>query len=250
MATCTIANGRYTSKDIVIQYLPCGEANAHIQHLYFHADVDGGTFKLRVNGIETAAITFSGTPATDVAAINSALDAILTAGDIVATGTDQADFTLTASANGWYTILISDDSLTGNTSTDPNLTTEVTTQGSKLYTLSAQVSDFNYEVTVDTTEVTAISEYEMTEIPVKESMTFDLSLFDATEDWKPAVQPGYRGIMSVYPKGKVVGNPYFEFWALFSKAGVKYPDHDVVEASMSGVRQGAMVTPFDSVYAG
>lgn len=252
MAACTVASGRFTSKDILIQYLPCGVAAVHVQQLAFNSLVTAGTFKLRVNGNETAAITFSATIGTLLASINTALDNLpnLAPGAIVATGTLVTNITLTAlAASGWYTIEISADALTGNTGADPNLTTLVTTQGSKLYTLSSQISKLDYEVTVDTVDVTAISEYAATEIPVKEMMTFDLSLFQATEDWQYAVAPGRRGIMYVYEQGKVIGQKYFAFWALFDKVSVSFPDHEVVEASMTGVRQGAMVIPFDSIYA-
>lgn len=251
MAVCTIDNGRFTSKDILIQYLPCGEEGEHVQVLSFHADVAAGTFKLRVNGNLTAAITFSATIATLLTNINTALDALpnLAPGDIVATGTLVSAVTLTAADIGWFTIDTDGALLTGNTSDEPNITSEVTTQGSRLYTLSAQISKFDYEVTVDTVDVTAISENEATEIPVKESMSFDLSLFRATEDWNIAVKPGNRGILYVYEQGKFVGRKYFAFWALFDKASISFPDHEVVEADMSGVRQGAMVVPFDSVYA-
>ncbi len=251
MAVCVIDNGRFTSNDILIQYLPCGEANSHVQTLIFHADVAAGTFKLRVNGNLTAAITFSDTEATLVTSIQSALDALpnLAPSDIVAATTGSETFTLTAAEDGWFTILVEEDLLTGNATVEPNVQSLITVQGSKLYTLSAQTSKFDYEVSVDTVDVTAISEVETTEIPVKESMTFNLSLYKATEDWNIAVQPQRRGIMYVYEQGKVAGQKYFAFWALFDKASVTFPDHEVVEAEMSGVRQGAMVIPFDSIYA-
>lgn len=249
---CTVSTGRYTSKDIVIQFLPCGVAAAHVQELYFHADVSAGTFKLRVNGELTAAITFSETEATLAASINTALDnlALLAPGDIVATSPGADHFTLTAIANKWYTIIVEADALTGNATDEPNTQTVVTTQGSTTYTLSAQISKFSYEVKTDTTDVTAISEYEETQIPVKETMTFDISLFDAEEDWLFAVRSGRRGIFSVYPKGKIVGYRYFEFYGLIDTLSPDFPDHDVVEKTISGMRQGAMVTDFDSIYAG
>lgn len=250
--TCEINSGRFTSKDLLVQFRPCALVDAaHVQHLYFQTDVDGGTFKLRVNGRLTAAITFSATVATFVASINTALDAITDApGDIVASGTNSTDITLTAADPGWYTILVEADALTGNTSADPNVTTQVTTQGTKLYTLTGQVSSFSYEESIETIDVTGIAEYEATEIPVKSSMTFDLSVYRAAEEWRHAVFPGQSGYMYVYEKGKFVGNDYFVFRALFDSASTDFPDHEVVETEMSGVRQGAMVVPFNSRYAG
>lgn len=250
--SCTVDTGRYTSKDIVIQFLPCGVADNHVQELYIHADVTGGTFKLRVNGELTAAITHSETEATLVASIQAALDnlALLAPNDIVVSSPGADHFTLTAAANGWFTITVEADALTGNATDEPNIQTVVTDQGSTTYTLSAQISKFSYEVKTDTTDVTAISEYEETQIPVKETMTFDISLFDAEEDWLFAVRSGRRGLFSVYPKGKIVGYRYFEFNGLIDTLSPDFPDHDVVEKTISGMRQGAMVTDFDSIYAG
>ncbi len=250
MAVCEIDTGRFSSKDILIQYLPCGESGTHVQHLRFNANVTAGTFRLRVNGALTAAITFSATIATLLASINAALDALstLAAGEIVATGTLVSDVTLTALAPKFYEVLLEADLLTGNTTADPNVTTDVTTQGSTLYTLSAQISEFSYEVSVDTVEVTAIGEYEATEIPVKESMTFDISMYEAEADWLFAVRAGHRGTFYVYPRGKVSGRRYFAFNGLIDTLSPNFPDHDIVDKSISGMRQGAMVIPFDALY--
>lgn len=247
--SCEIASGRFTSKDVVIEYLPCGEANDHVQKLIFPASVSGGTFKLRVNGIETVAITYSDTPATLVSSINSALDTVAGASALVASASVSTEVTITAADNLWYTIVISNDSLTGNTSSDPSISTYVVTQGSKVYRISGDLSSFGYEVTADTVDVTGLSEYEGTEIPVKETMSFDVSVYKTPADWEHAIAAGRSGIMTVYEKGKIAGERYFAFRALFNKASVEFPDHEVVEGEMSGVRQGAMIIPFNSIYA-
>lgn len=250
--TC-VNTDRFTSKDLLVQFLPCAsEAQVHIQVLSFHDDVAAGTFKLRVNGEETAAITFSDTVATLLTSINSALAALDTLGasELVATGTLLSAITLTSSSERYLVVLVSDDSLTGNASDEPNIKSQVTQQGSTLYTITSQISAFGYEESVDTVEVTAISEYEATEIPVKSTMTWNASIFEANEEWKHAVFAGQSGIMYVYPKGKFVGNTYFAFRALIEKSGVEFPDHDVVEATIDGQRQGAMIIPFNSIYKG
>src|SRR5688572_6293554 len=112
---------RITSKDIRIEFLPTGVVATHVQHLYFSEDVSGGTFKLRVNGELTANITFSATAATFVASINSALDTILGAGLLVASGGDSNDITLTGAStalNRYFVITSEDEALTGDTSED------------------------------------------------------------------------------------------------------------------------------------
>lgn len=250
---CTDVSGRITSEEVLIQYLPCGQVANHVQQLRFNSAVAGGTFKLWVNGETTANITFSATIATLLSNINAALDALpnLANGDIVATGTTAANITLTAiSGLGWFTIKIMADALTGNTSTDPSVTTDVTTQGSKLYTLSGELSSFNYETSSDLVDMTGMSDKFERQKAVKSKMTFSMNVYKSNADWVHAVFEGAQGILYVYDQGKVPGRKYFAFWALFEKTSYDYPDHDKVEGEMSGVRNGDMVIPFFTTYAG
>lgn len=248
---CTDTGGRITSEEVLIQYLPCGEEADHIQHLRFNSAVSGGTFKLWVNGEETAAITFNATIATLLTNINSALDALpnLGAGDITATGTLITDVTLTADADlGWFSIKVTDDSLTGNTSTDPNVTTDVEVQGSKLYTISGELSSFNYEVSADLVAMTGMSDKFERQKAVLSKMTFAMNVYKSNADWVFSIFEGAQGILYVYDQGKVPGRKHFAFWALFDKTSYDYPDHDKVEGEMSGVRNGDMVVPFFTTY--
>lgn len=250
--TC-VNTDRYTSKDLLVSFLPCADVEqVHIQILSFHEDVAAGTFKLRVNGEETAAITFSATVATLLTSMNSAIAALDNVGptELVATGTLISAITLTSTSMRYFIVDVTADALTGNATDLPNVTSQVTQQGSTTYTISSQISAFGFEESVDTVDVTAISEYETTEIPVKSMMSWNATIFDASEDWKIAVFAGQSGIMTVYPKGKFVGNEYFQFRALIEKAAVDFPDHDVVSATVDGQRQGAMIIPFNSIYKG
>lgn len=248
---------RFTSKDILIQWLPCSDIGdaveaAHIQHLYFHDDVTGGTFKLRVNGELTAAITYSATEATLITSVNAALDAlsILGAGDLVLSGASTADMTLTGSDPYYYEIYIEEDALTGNLTSDPNVQTRVTTQGCSLVTLSTEISEFSFEGSVETVDVTAISEFERLEIPVAEAVSFDMSIFKTNSVWELSVRQGVSGFLYIYPKGKIVGNEIFAFRALIDKVSESYPDHDIVEKQVTGVRQGAWLIRPNSIYNG
>jgi hypothetical protein len=246
---------RFTSKDILIQWLPCGEDGddeaAHIQHLYFHADVTTGSFKLRVNGELTAAITYSATIATLLTNINTALDNLpsLAVGDIIATGASDADITLTGATDFYYEILLEAVALTGNTSDDPDLQTRVSTQGCKIVTISTEISEFSFEGTAETVDVTGISQYERINIPVAEAVSFDMSIFKTNAVWERSVRQGISGLLYVYPKGKIVGEEEVIFRALIETVGTNYPDHDIVEKTVSGSRQGAWIVPPDSVYA-
>lgn len=242
--------GRLTSKDLVIQFLPHGVAETHVQHLYFQADIAGGTFKLRVNGELTAAITAAALVATMLTNINAALDALpnLAAGDIVATGTAITDITLTAIVDKWYTILVEDDLLTGNTGADPNVVSEVTAQGSALFTMTAELSQFSWEGSSEFTDVTPLNQAERVEISVANSVSFDMSMFKADTDWEIQVFNDQWGNLSVYPEGKIVGKQYFVFQAILEKVSESYPDHEKVEIEISGKRQNGWIVPPKSIY--
>jgi hypothetical protein len=253
---------RITSEKIRIDFLPGSLVEAtHIQHIYFDSANDGGTFKLWVNGETTAAITFSATPATLVSNINTALDALanLTAGDIVASGSVITDITLTASGAGnkFFRILPHPDNETtitqGTPNNNPKEVHDVTTQGSSWITLSAQASSFSWERSLETVDVTAISEFDRLEIGVAEAVSFDISLYKleaGSEDWVYAIYGGNNGLLWVFPEGKVVGKEHFQFQALIESVGEDYPDHEKVEIEISGMRQGAFTEQPNSIYRG
>lgn len=240
---------RITSKDLVVEFL-AGEGDAaaiHVETLAFATGISAGTYKLRVNGKLTGSITFSATIATHLTAINAALDAILGAGKIVATGASNALITLTADAALWYTIVQEAVSLTGNSTTDPDITQHVTTQGTSLVRISTEISKLSYEEKSNTVDVTAISEEDATEIPVKNEMTFSMSIYEAQQHW-PFLFSSQTGIYYVYEQGKVTGKKYFVFRGVLDGVSKEYPDHEKVELKLSGKRQGAMIVDFDGIY--
>jgi len=257
---------RITSKDIYIEFLPFNIAvETHIQHLYFDAAVDGGTFKLWVNGEETAAITMTGTAATDIAAINSALDALpnLTAGDIVASGTVITDITLTAAGDGFYRIELVDGYDTTLTQTVPNsnlkVTSEVTTQGSDWVRISEEMSTMDWEEAGESVDVTGISEEARIEIPVARAVSGSISVFKTRADTTAAltalpvslIMPATGwGTIRVFPEGKIVGKEYTQFRILIDNFSESYPDHDKVENEISFQRQGDWVARPHSIWRG
>ncbi len=335
---------RITSENIRLEWLPGSIAPAiHVQVLNIDAAVDGGTFKLRVNGEQTAIIsavnliaaqgtTFTTTFASDlinatshglaagtelvlnttaadlpdplvvdtvyyvinpnaddfqlsltvggaaidllddgtgthrydtqvaavVANVQAALDALpnLTADDITVTGSVLSAVTLTATQKGnfFFRILISDDSLTQLiANVNVKIATTVTTQGSILAVLSAQATSFSWERSVEVVDVTAISEYDRTEIPTAEAVSFDLSLYKletGSEDWVHSVYSGNNGVLTVYPEGKTVGKEIYQMQVLIESVGEDYPDHEKVEMEISGMRQGAFLIEPNSIYRG
>jgi hypothetical protein len=95
----------------------------------------GGTFRLAIGGIRTAAITWVNVNATLLASINTALDAVAGASQIVATagtvtagiGTILLTYSGSSYARASYSaIAVSDNSLTG---TSPTLAVATTTAG-------------------------------------------------------------------------------------------------------------------------
>ena len=163
-----MASTRITSEDIYVEFLPFSVAApaTAIWGLVFDLAVDGGTFKLWVNGETTAAITMTGTAVTDVASINSALDALdnLAAGEIVASGATIDVIVLTAtlapSLLKYIKIIKKDDLLTqGTPNSNEKLQVTINTQGTGWVRVSDELSAFDFEAAVDTVDLTTISEY-------------------------------------------------------------------------------------------
>jgi hypothetical protein len=250
-----MATTRLTGKDLLLQWLTNGAAAIHVQHIYFNSTLSGGTFKLRVNGELTAAITFSATAATLVTNINTALDNLpnLEAGDIVASGSAVTDITLTATGygNGFLAILVDEQSeaLTGNTTADPDYTTRVTTIGAALVSLSADASKFSFESSAETVDVTPLSQTEREYLVVADGAKFDISLYKAqTQEFARELTAGSEGWLYVYPEGKVVGKEYYVINAILESNKEDIPDHAVIELNIAGMRSGAFIVPPKSVY--
>lgn len=213
----------------------------------------GGTFRLRVNGELTADITFSATEATLITNVNAALDALsgLSAGELVLSGTDLVSMVLTSTANKYYRLEspADYDAYTGG-GTDDDLTISVTQTGGDWIALSADMSEFSYEETSETTDVTGLSEVEQEVLVVKSNASFSLSLYEANQSWSPQIYSGIEGRMRVFNEGKVVGKKYLEMECLLETVSGSNPDHDVIEKEISGMRQGAWIAPPDSYWKG
>lgn len=251
---------RITSENILVRWLPESLVEAtHVQGIPMDAGVSGGTFKLWVNGEETAAIAWA-IIATLLTNINAALDALpnLTAGDIVATGADQENLVLTASGAGnkYFRILLVDGfdtTLTGGTV--PKMTTTVTTQGAAWVSLTAQAMSFDFDEEAELIDVTAINEIARTDLGVASTASFTISLFKvqaatAGEEWIHSLRPRNNGLIWVFPEGLVIGKENYQFQALIENGGESYPDHEKVETEITGMRQGAFLIPRKSIYRG
>ena len=251
MATLSNVSPRITTNELLIQYLPCGVAQVHKQRLDFQTTVSAGTFKLRVNGELSAAITFDDTVATLITSITTALTALpnLSATTIVPTGTKVEEMLLTSAESEFYVITVEEDALTGNSSTDPNFQTYVTQQGSRLYTLSGEMSDFDWEVSIEDTDVTPINQVERQKLAVATAASFNIMLYRTeAADFRYAMYEGSEGWIYVYPRGKIIGREYFILPVILDSYKEKYPDHEKVDITIAGTRQGAWVVQPNSIF--
>lgn len=248
---------RITSENIVIKWLPLAEsAGTHAMNLTFDSAVDGGTFKLWVNGEETAAITVNeATPGTTATNIQAALDNtdVLAASELTVGGT-YPNLTITAAAAGFYHVQIVEGAETTLTQTTANnnkkLQTEVTTQGSEWFTLSAHASSFSFEESTDMVDVSAFADRQTIELPTRSSMSFDISMFRADEEWLHSIFAGAWGLLEVYPEGVYIGKDYMRFRALIGSVSEDFPNAEAVEKSISGSRQGNWHVYPNTVYKG
>lgn len=251
----TIFTNRITSKDIRVELIPYGDTPRN--HL-FTVGVKGasaaGTFKLSVNGMVTSAITVTA-GAFASTALSTALGGLKNP-DGTAMVADT-DFTITGTttplavefkgknAKRTFFIKIVEENITGGS---VYITDEI--MGGDVVVLSAEASSFDYSVTTDNVDVTSIADFETSMIAVKSSMSFNVSLFNALQDYLYVLKAEHLwGVMTVYPVGLGEGKEYFSFVFLKSEFSETFPDHEKVEITLAGDRIGAMVVPFGTKQA-
>lgn len=248
-------SNRITSEKLRVEFTPYGDTPRN--HL-FTVGVQGasaaGTFKLSVNGMVTSAITVTA-GAFAATALSTAL-AGLKNPDGTAMVADT-DFSITGTttplavefegknAKRTFFIKIVEESITGGS---VFITAE--TFGGDTLVLSAEASAFDYSITTDNVDVTSLSDFETTMIAVKSSMSANLSMFNASQDYLYILRAEHLwGLMTVYPVGLGSGLEKFSFYLLKSEFSETFPDHEKVEISLAGDRIGAMVVPFGTKQA-
>jgi hypothetical protein len=241
---CTSPN-RITSQNLVMEYTPCGDAavmhEVELEFVQHGSDPLAGAFVLWVDGHLTAPITYNATVATLATSVGAAIDAVLPATFTVAAVGGKVN--IVADAVGYHRIL----GLLGTLVAD-KINVVVLAQGTQTVSITSQASSFSWEDTIDTTDATALNQFDAVNIPVKGSMTFEISLFRANLDWDYFFHSAAEGQFTIYEEGKVTGKKYFAFNALLDSDGGNAPDHDKMERTISGSRQGSMVVPFNSYY--
>jgi hypothetical protein len=244
---------RLTSDKIVIEFRPGksapGTTDSHVQKLLFDATVTGGTYKLWANGVPTVAITWT-TNVSMVAAIESAMNTA-SGGICTVTKISNYEFDLDFSAGGfqWYKIEIHDqNSLTGGAAYTYPTVWGVTGSDGSPYRLQSAASSFSYNDIAETADVTPINNMNGTVMKIKGMMDFEISLYDAAEDWIYALFQGQEGLFTVWEQGKVSGGTYFGFYGFINQVTKTHASHAKLEYSITGSRQGDMVYHFGSIY--
>lgn len=204
-----------------------------------------GTFKLRVNGHLTAAITASGTLAAE--AVQTALEALPNVGadNLLVTGSAGGDFTITAAddlLNEFLVIEIVDDT------TAPGVTQKITSQGSKWYRLDSEASSFSYTATQETTDVTGISDKARRHSSTVTDATFEISLYEALQNYRAILTEGVEGYVRVFEDGKADGKRYFAWQVLLTEVGSNFQAQEKIEISASGRRQGEAIARVGSIW--
>jgi hypothetical protein len=259
-----MASTRITSEGIYVEFLPfstVAPATA-IWGLNFDLAVDGGTFKLWVNGESTADITMTGTALTDVAAINAALDALdnLTAGDLVASGATLDAIIITATGSDYLLryikLLAKDVALTQSTpNSNEKMQVTINTQGTGWVRVSDELSAFDFEAAVDTVDLTSISEYFRTHKAVAESLSGTASFYKdivstSVVQVQLAMAAGNTGWLRLFPEGKILGKEVISFEIIVENFGEDYPDHEKVEQEASFMRLGEWIDYPSSIWRG
>jgi len=247
--TCPAGVQRITSKDLVINFQPAGYpfldstgacpeygAEQNCVVTIVQTGVTANTWKLRVNGHQTAALAGD----IDSADLQTALEALpnVEAGDLLVTGiaTEAAGtHTITAAAN-----LLNDFILyeVQEEDVEGEAVVSYVTFGSKQYDLTAEMSSFSYSGSMETVDATGINEESRTHLPTVTDMTWDAMLYEALQSWRHLLVEGVPGWVTVYEAGVGSGKRYFAFQALLTEASEDMNQFEKIEISLSGRRQG------------
>lgn len=117
-------------------------------------------------------------------------------------------------------------------------------------TLSADFTTISLDEKSDTVDVTAGSEEERSFLATLKSLDWSMSIFATVDDDIETAANGALGKLTVYPKGKVIGQPVRAFNTIINSRSIEYPFDGAVEIEYGGVRTGAMISDIGDTYAG
>ncbi len=116
-------------------------------------------------------------------------------------------------------------------------------------TLTGDQTNFTFNKSLDTVDVTAGSDLARYFKPTVEGMDWTLMVFDANQSWLDNLQPRAQGLLTIYKQGVGSTKPYHSFNALITGYSEDLPFDGALEVEITGVRQGAMVADIGSVQA-
>ena len=240
---------RITSKDLQVDFQPIGLADLESENALpvygtdqncvvtiTQSGVTADTWKLRVNGYQTAALAGD----IDSADLQTALEALpnVGSGDVTVAGvaTEAAGtHTLTAASNLLNEFLlyeVQEEDVVGTA------VLAYTSFGSKVYTISAEISSFSFSENQETVDATAISETARIHLPTVRDLNWDAMFYEARQTWRHLLQGGMAGYLTVYEQGAGSGKRYFAFETLLTDANVSAEQFEKIEIEVSGRRQG------------
>lgn len=131
--------------------------------------------------------------------------------------------------------------------TGTDLVVKWTPSGGSLTTITGDQTKFSTSRKFDTVDVTAGSEKQRYFKATVESLDFTLNIFDATQAYLAQILPGKEGVLQIYPTGVGATKPIVSFNALLTGYDEDFPFDGALEITITGVRQGAMISEVGTV---
>jgi hypothetical protein len=250
---------RITSKDVRLYFTPYATAaQSLVFDLYIDPTVTSGNFYLRINGVQSSAISLSAFDgAADDDARAALIDTALTGIAIPLVGNSGLYTTLTdditvvdhATKTGYYTVTMAGaladkcvvariDPVSASYDT-ADYRLEVTTHGSERIRFDAEAMSVDFQQTTETTDATALSEFHDIVLAIRQNMSGSIGLYHAQQSFRFIFGSDVlEGRMELYGSGEGAGKEGLVVDALWEDYSETYPDHEKVEISVSWVRQG------------
>lgn len=130
--------------------------------------------------------------------------------------------------------------------TGTDLVIEFTPEGGSLTTISGDYTMFSMDRKMDTVDVTAGNEIDRSFLTTQRSLDWNLSIFAGSDTLLTILKEGTKGLLTVYPKGKVTGRPMRSFNVIVTSYQDENPFDGAVEIEIGGIRNGAMITDIGS----
>lgn len=128
-----------------------------------------------------------------------------------------------------------------------DMVVEFTPAGGSLLVVSADATDVSLTRSTDTVDVTAGNEKFRQYIPTITASDGSMTTFAGSPTVTVALTPGARGLMDIYPKGKIAGMPKIRFNAIITEASLKLVFDSATEMSYSFMVNGAFIWQYPDI---